>query len=195
MSTDLGTYYDVSTIDPPIAPSLSISEDLSFNGMGACNTFSGNYEFIGELFSISFNATTEDCGIQLHNNFESEYFGFIQGGYTYTIEEDNDGRVLSFETPLFGFATFKSYPLSTTDFQRNAFQLYPNPTKDILFLNPTNPTENLKVKIFNLEGRLLRNLNLENQTSMDVSNLESGIYFLNIEVENGNKAVKKFIKQ
>ncbi|UCA57711.1 T9SS type A sorting domain-containing protein [Aequorivita iocasae] len=48
-----------------------------------------------------------------------------------------------------------------------------------------------------MEGKLLsvQNVTLENQTSIDVSNLTSGIYFLNIEDENGNTTTKKFIKQ
>lgn len=198
MTTDLGTYYDVSNINPPIAPYLSISEDLNFNGEGACNTFSGTYEFVGdEFYPISFTATTDDCGIQQHNSFENEYFGFISGGYWYTIIPDNAGLVLSLANGIFGYATFKSYPLSTSEFEKNKFQLYPNPTKEKLFINTTSTTRNLKVKIFNLEGKLLstQNLVFKKQTSIDVSQLSNGIYFLNIEDENGNKEVEKFLKE
>ncbi|QQX78185.1 T9SS type A sorting domain-containing protein [Aequorivita iocasae] len=51
--------------------------------------------------------------------------------------------------------------------------------------------------LIHIEGKLLsvQNVTLENQTSIDVSNLTSGIYFLNIEDENGNTTTKKFIKQ
>lgn len=199
MSTDLGTHYDVSNINPPISPYLDISEDLTFNGEGACNTFSGTYEFFppNDLSSISFIATTNDCGIQQHNWFEYEYFSFISNGFWFSITQDNGGKVLSMSSPLMGYAIFKNYPLSTSDFQKNKFQLYPNPAKDKLFLSTTNLTENLKVKIFNIAGKILSNqtLELENQTSIDVSNLSSGMYFLNIKDENGNTAVKKFIKE
>ncbi|SRX72318.1 T9SS type A sorting domain-containing protein [Aequorivita antarctica] len=87
--------------------------------------------------------------------------------------------------------------LSLTDLKRANFSLYPNPAKDKLFLSATNPTENLKVKIFNIEGKLLstKNGKLENQIFIDVSNLSSGMYFINIEDENGNTVVKKFIKE
>ncbi|MEH6763990.1 MAG: T9SS type A sorting domain-containing protein [Aequorivita antarctica] len=199
MSSDEGTLYDVSLISPSITPYLSISEDLSFNGEGACNSLSGVYEFLppNDLSPISFTATTNDCGIQQHNFFENEYFGFISGGYWYTITPENTGRVLTLANAIFGYAIFKSYPLSTSDFQKNEFLLYPNPAKDKLFLSATNPTENLKVKIFNIEGKLLSNqeIELQNQTSIDVSNLSSGMYFLNIEDESGKMEVKKFIKE
>ncbi|PHR13910.1 MAG: hypothetical protein COA40_05245 [Aequorivita sp.] len=197
MSTDLGTHYDVSSINPPIAPYLRISENLNFNGEGACNTFSGVYEYSpGYLGSIIFTYSTEDCNIQQHNSFENEYFGFISGGYTYTITENNQGKIFSLSSPLMGHAVFKSYPLSTSNFQKNKFQLYPNPVKNELFLTSLNNAGNLKLKIFNLESRLLsiQSLNFEKQTSIDVSHLSSGIYFLNIEDETGNTAIKMFIK-
>lgn len=197
MGTDLGTLYEVSLIEPSITPTLSISEDLTFNGVGACNTFNGLYKFIapGEFNTMNFTQTMDDCGIGQHNNFEDEYFGFIAGGYSYTITEDSEGKILTLENAIFGYATFKSYPLSVSDFQKNRFQVYPNPAKNELFLTSLNNSGNLKLKIFNLESRLLTNLNLENQTSMDVSNLDSGIYFLNIEDENGHTEVIKFLME
>ncbi len=199
MSNDLGTLYDVSLIEPPIVPYLTISEDLNFNGLGACNTFSGVYEFFpsNELSPLNFITTTNDCGIQQHNSFEDEYFGFIHGGYWYIITEDSEGKVLTLESALMGYAVFKSYPLSTSDFQKNKFQLYPNPAKDKLYLRATNTTANLKVKILNTAGKLLstQKLELENQSSIDVSQLAAGIYFLNIEDENGNTTIKKFLKE
>ncbi|SRX72317.1 T9SS type A sorting domain-containing protein [Aequorivita antarctica] len=199
MSTDLGTFYDVSLINPPISPYLDISEDLTFNGEGACNTFSGTYELFppNELGYMSFTATTNDCGIQQHNWFENEYFSFIAGGFWFSITQDNGGKVLSMSSPLMGYAIFKSYPLSTSDFQKNKFHLYPNPATSELFLSSKNITGNLTIKIFNVAGKLLSNqtLELENQTAIDVSNLTSGMYFLNIEDESGKMVVKKFIKE
>jgi hypothetical protein len=75
--------------------------------------------------------------------------------------------------------------------------IHPNPAKDELFITAQNTTENLKIKIFNIEGKFLAKQTLEvaNKTSIDVSSLTSGIYFLNIEDENGNTTIKKFIKQ
>jgi hypothetical protein len=77
------------------------------------------------------------------------------------------------------------------------FSIHPNPAKNELFITAQNTTGNLKIKIFNIEGKLLSNQNiaLTNQTSIDVSSLTSGIYFLNIEDKNSNTTIKKFIKQ
>jgi hypothetical protein len=77
------------------------------------------------------------------------------------------------------------------------YSIHPNPAQNELFITAQNPTENLKIKTFNIEGKLLsaQNITLQDQKAIDVSQLLSGIYFLNIEDENGNTAVKKFIKQ
>ncbi|MCB0467305.1 MAG: T9SS type A sorting domain-containing protein [Aequorivita sp.] len=77
------------------------------------------------------------------------------------------------------------------------FSIHPNPAKNELFITAQNTTENLKIKIFNIEGKLLsaQSITLQDQKAIDVSQLLSGIYFLNIEDENGNTTIKKFIKQ
>ena len=77
------------------------------------------------------------------------------------------------------------------------FSIHPNPAKDKLYISKTAQTENLKISIFNIEGKLLnaQNTLFESQRSIDVSGLTSGIYFLHIEDENGKKEIKKFIKE
>lgn len=199
-ATDMDDEYNISEIEPPVSPYIIIDENLEFNGEGACNSFTGLYEYIpsfDELSAIDFMETGEDCGLQLHNSFEDSYFAFISGGFWYSVTQDGTGFILTLENGLFGYAIFKSYPLSTIDLAKNKFQLYPNPVKNELILTSENTLEILKVKIFNVEGKILstQKLELENQSSIDVSQLATGIYFLNIQDENGNTTIKKFIKQ
>jgi len=77
------------------------------------------------------------------------------------------------------------------------FSIHPNPAKNELFLTSKSNNGNLTLKIFNTTGKLLstQKLELEYQSSIDVSQLSSGIYFLNIGDENGNTTIKKFIKE
>ena len=86
--------------------------------------------------------------------------------------------------------------LGVSENDSSTFSIHPNPAPNKLFLTSKNTTGNLKIKIFNIEGKLLAKQSLEaaNKTTIDVSQLVSGIYFLNIEDESGNKTVKKFIK-
>ncbi len=79
----------------------------------------------------------------------------------------------------------------------NLFSIHPNPAHNELFITSKNTKENLNIKIFNIEEKLLKtqNLDFEKQVSINVSNLANGIYFLNIEDANGNAETKKFIQK
>src|SRR5690554_6692288 len=87
--------------------------------------------------------------------------------------------------------------LGVNSLAQQQFSMHPNPAKNELFLNSNGKTGNLNIKIFSIEGRLLstQNLKFERQASLDVSTLSKGVYFLNIEEENGNTSIKKFIKK
>ncbi len=84
---DLDIPYYISDINPQIHPFITIEEDLSYSGEGACNSFSGAFEFLGgsSLNSIVFNNTDDDCGYQNHNSFENDYFWLLSSGFEYII--------------------------------------------------------------------------------------------------------------
>lgn len=194
---DMAFIHKVSETDPSIAPYLDISEDFIFTGAGACNSFDGIYSFYPpqHLTATDFAATTDDCGVQEHNSFEEDYFWIISHEFWFEITQN--GTVLTIGTPLGGTVVFMNYPLSAKDFNKNEFTLYPNPVNETLVLGSQTEIDNATIKIFNIEGKLLstQNAAFENEVSIDVSNISSGIYFLNFEDENGNRAIKKFIKQ
>lgn len=117
--------------------------------------------------------------------------------FPYIISDDGSEKTLIIENVNGDQAIYGNYILSTINFHSSQFTVHPNPSKEKLFITTTNRFGNLNVKIFNVEGKLLRthNVAFENQTSIDVSSLKSGIYFLTIEDENGKKEIKKFIKE
>ena len=193
-ATDLDTEYVVSEIDPSIQPFITISENLDFNGEGACNTFNGNYDHTGTnlMNTINFNSTDNDCEIQVHNSFESSYFGFMQGEFWYYIDQDSDGLTLSLGNLLMGYATFKNYPLSTSDFTLNNIIIYPNPVSDILYISSEN-TVSETITIYSLNGKKVVE-DITETNSIDVSTLSKGMYFIEISSESG-KSIKKLIKK
>lgn len=74
------------------------------------------------------------------------------------------------------------------DFAVVDFQLFPNPTQNMLNIQSTIPFEN--VKIYSPQGILVK----ESATNIfDVSQLSAGIYFVEVTVD-GRRATKKFIK-
>ncbi|MFK5982202.1 MAG: T9SS type A sorting domain-containing protein [Flavobacteriaceae bacterium] len=189
---DFDEPYDISDINPAIFPILTIEEDLSFTGEGACNTFNGSYEYLGgiSLNALSFNNTNDDCGNQSHNSFENDYFGFLATGYEYTIIQENDGLTLRLDTPLMSGLTFKEFPLSINHNNFSEIKIYPNPTTGILYFSSEIIID--KITIYTITGKKI----LEQKISENFINIESiseGIYFIELQ-SNLGKIVKKFIK-
>jgi len=78
--------------------------------------------------------------------------------------------------------------------QNNSFKIYPNPTTDILYVNFTK--QNFKqIYISDITGKILFELlEIQNKTSIDLSNFDNGIYFINIKTDN-LILTRKIIKQ
>lgn len=145
-----------------------------------------------------------DCSNNDNQIFQNLYFiTFFEAQtsprvFEYEVEVvTNDTKRLTLTNEEGNLAIFGDQPLSTEDFSKNNFAVFPNPAKENLVINSKNTIENLNLKIFSTEGRLIRTQNLDfyKHASIDVSNLSNGIYFLNIEDERGRVEVKKFIKE
>jgi uncharacterized delta-60 repeat protein len=79
--------------------------------------------------------------------------------------------------------------LSVIEFQKNKIAAFPNPVKDILTFSESI----FNITIYDITGRIIKSFS-GNQVKIDVSMLSNGNYILNGETENGEKVVKKFIK-
>jgi len=195
---DFESPYIVSEMDPPIRPHLIVSEDFTFSGEGACNSFTGLYNFfpLEEINTTFFEATTNDCGDPYLNRFEYFYFDFISGSFSYSLTQEGDEFVLLLYTG-WDLAQFTSYPLSTADYLFNEVKIAANPVIETLVLNSKQEIGKLDLQIFTTEGKLLHTekLSLKKQTSIDVSGFSRGMFFLKLLDENGKVAVKKFIKE
>jgi len=81
--------------------------------------------------------------------------------------------------------------LGNEDFKDESTVIYPNPTKDILFINSPNAIN--IVSIYDVLGRKLLQKE-ENINQLDVSSLPNGILFIELETEMA-KVVKKLVKE
>lgn len=78
--------------------------------------------------------------------------------------------------------------------QKADVKIYPNPAHD--FLRIVSKNANLKSgAIFNTIGQKLASFSINNsENQIDISRLNSGIYFVQIEMLTGDMVVKKFVK-
>lgn len=76
--------------------------------------------------------------------------------------------------------TFSS-TLATTNFggNKNNLVLYPNPSTDV-FRIKSDTNEELKINIYSLQGQLVHQGNYQSDEDINVSNLSSGLYLVQV---------------
>ena len=91
-----------------------------------------------------------------------------------------------------GFLVVKSSTLAIEDNSISNFNIYPNPTNNVIHINAIQfPVKN--IKIYDLGGKLLKskNYNSEINIKTNISNFSNGIYILKLN----NEFITKIIKQ
>lgn len=75
----------------------------------------------------------------------------------------------------------------------SSVNFYPNPVRDVLYFNDVTSIEDGMIYIYNIQGQLVSQPVTNNRNQLDVSSLNSGVYFL--EVRNRDAFIKtKFVK-
>ena len=82
--------------------------------------------------------------------------------------------------------------LSITEIDANGFKLYPNPVESNLTIDTDEVI--IEVNIYSLTGVMVYQSTTVNNNVINVSDLNDGVYFINIKTENGD-VVKRFIKK
>lgn len=77
----------------------------------------------------------------------------------------------------------------------NAVQMYPNPAKDKVSFSINNVTdEMITLQVFDTKGRIISEKLFNGNTTLDVSVLEAGVYFVNFK-SNGFNQTRKLVIQ
>jgi hypothetical protein len=80
--------------------------------------------------------------------------------------------------------------LSSQDLAVNNFSIYPNPATNNI--NIASNSQIISIKVFDILGKQVL---LEGQTSrLNISNLKTGVYLMNVTLFDGSKILKRFIK-
>lgn len=125
-------------------------------------------------------------------------FNNSQTSYVTDLKLQDNGEILAFGVTKVNNNEFRNAIIcrinnellntsNVKDFSKTS--IYPNPTQNTLFVESQQQIEN--VKIYNLQGQLI----IEGYTTrVDVSNLNAGLYFVQVEVD-GKSLTKKFVKE
>lgn len=81
--------------------------------------------------------------------------------------------------------------LSNKEFNAFQFEVYPNPSSDVINIRAKSPIS--KIKLHNVLGQVVTEKN--ETSSIDISDLSAGYYFLRAEDNSGNIGTKKIIKK
>ncbi|MCX7548449.1 T9SS-dependent M36 family metallopeptidase [Xanthomarina sp. F1114] len=97
-----------------------------------------------------------------------------------------------FDGPEFAACT----TIGVEEFNTSSYQVYPNPTNGRLFIKTAKNYGQVTLSITDINGRqvLSKEVELFNQVEIDINNLQSGIYILNINGETfsaNHKVIKK----
>lgn len=135
--------------------------------------------------------------------YEPVYFSFFTHDeelnaiqyFTYSISEVGDLRTLTINSSYNEQAIYSNIGLSTMDVPNFDFSLYPNPSTDFVVLQINgNLAGETVVEFYNELGILYKTEILKtSETTLNTSNLSSGVYFLKIKNDT-SVATKKFIK-
>ncbi|UZO81917.1 T9SS type A sorting domain-containing protein [Aquimarina sp. ERC-38] len=135
------------------------------------------------------------CGYGSGSYQVSDASGILASGATFTDSESSTFCIGAKRSPT-------SINRSLTEFSiiqpLNEIKLYPNPVKDVLFVDyKLKEGSSVILSLFDMTGRQLQTFNLKDDSQFDanqisVANLPSGNYFIKAR-ENTNVVVKKFV--
>lgn len=153
------------------------------------NGFSGDNNFDIEYGLVGFTLGT---GFRIQGYSPTPIFGLIPGTfYSFYVREYVDSYFPIYSNWA-GPRVFKTATLGLEEKELKGFKLYPNPIKDIVWME-SEKTLN-EIKLYNSIGQELKNIKPNKaNANIDLSSLSAGFYFLKVTTDN-DSGVYKIVK-
>ncbi|MBL6657860.1 MAG: T9SS type A sorting domain-containing protein [Flavobacteriales bacterium] len=119
-------------------------------------------------------------------NNERMYYN-LGGGWQQSNCADCDGTWMI--RPVFGSL---STPSNSTEFEMTSFSIFPNPAKDIVYIDND---ESFKLDIYSLSGKQLLSSGFITSQTIDVSAFSKGVYILKMTTISNTTQIEKLIIQ
>lgn len=193
--TQIGEDIDGETAFDESGSSICLSSDGSMVAIGAHSTGTGNTKGYVRIYQ-----NLSGVWSQIGTDIDGETAGDHSG---HSVSLSSDGSTVAIGAPynyengtgpnsghvrVYDLSALLS--LADNQISKN-FAIYPNPVNNYLQLQLATTLEYKKATIYNYFGQLILQ---SKTTTINVSDLASGVYFLEVETNTG-KGVKKFIKK
>jgi hypothetical protein len=181
---------------------LEFSTAMKFDGDPLRVVVSGDYDGQGEPGDFDWIDITDAFDFSAGNyewvesgkvNIIDIVGDFANSGYSWYIAfvyTSNDEQASSWEIDFVKLTG--KWLASVNENGTMAVSLYPNPANDQVSFTLESDAQ---VSVFDMTGRKVNEVNLTaGEAQLNVNELQSGVYFVNIRYANGTTAVSKFVK-
>jgi hypothetical protein len=77
-------------------------------------------------------------------------------------------------------------------FKHNSIELFPNPANDKLYISGLDNQS--EVQLFSVNGKVISSTTLQPNMPLQISDLTTGVYYIQIQLSNGQMLYRKFVK-
>lgn len=145
-----------------------------------------------EIFQGSCSGTSLVC---VNNNSAS--FGEFYANNNFVVGQTYYVRVLNasgnLTTANFGICV-QNPTLSTNEFEKLSYILYPNPAKNYIMIKSSSFSEYFSYSIYGLEGKIVLEEKINSTEKINIEKLSAGTYMIKCLSEVGLSNTSKFIK-
>ena len=160
---------------------------------------------VGTEGTLNWNASTDDRAYVFYKIYDtysqswSVFLGQTEATSYKLTTPLVKGKVVKFMVKAYDKASNESVAASIEiktaikDISESNIKIYPNPVKGILTLTNANLVSS--IQIMNIQGQILLTNSAKPNSSIDVSALKSGTYFVKIKSTNGEQYISKIVKE
>lgn len=189
---DLVTNPEALSIPEEILLSTSLTGDQGFSVVRPSNQTMNN-DLVMEVTQL--DELREKLDV-IHKEFEVLYEAEDQERFAmeieYKITKDNDLSIKQARPWLFS-DRLDSEIVAGQDQNGNSISVFPNPTNAFLIIK-NDGLDKYNIRIYDMNGREVIRLNNKQISTMDLTDFESGTYFLElVNISSGDRYMKKII--
>jgi len=197
---------------PPSSQEVSqitayFNHDGSFE-TNVCDQLTGNFSISLQKMLLNcgnINTPTNNCSASINENFQNTYFNFFSNhaneelDFSISIIDFAQGSCsteyqMMINSSSGDYLVFSNCPssLATDKNFLPKFSFYPNPAKEIIFVENNNQHIN-QIEIIDIFGKKLKTLR-NTIKEINISELPNGVYFFKI-FSGGNTTIQKIVKE